>query len=368
LKSLIVEDHDDTRDMLAAVLKSRGHSVSAHCDAESALHSMQGSRIDLILLDLSLPKMDGLSFCKAVRAMPACADAVIVMCTGRGQTEDLNAALEAGADDYLVKPLNPDELATRIVIAENRVKHRAARRENELKLHALSAQLVVAEEQERRRLAGQLHDGIGQNLGWVKIQLSALKARTQEPESVTTLIDITKTLDTVIQQTRSLTFEISPPILYEMGLEPALEWLTEHFQSRFGLPCSFEFTGSASRLSSDVAVVLFQAVRELLFNVVKHAKAKHATVAVQRDAAWIMIAVSDDGIGIDLATSTRPIEKLSGFGIFSIRERLTYLGGALEVDSGRGKGTRIVLKAPFQATQRLATVRPTDIKMPEKSK
>jgi signal transduction histidine kinase len=348
LNTLIIEDHHDTRELLADALKRRGHSVVECGDGQEGLRAAQKTIFPLVLLDLSLPVMDGLDVCRSLRHLPGWDDSVILVCTGRDHHDCLHLALKAGADDYLMKPYDENELSIRLSIAENSVRQRNMRREGEAKLHALAAQLTVAQEQERRRLAAELHDSVGQNLSWVKIRLSELRTKKMSAECAPITDDISRTLEKIIQETRSLMFEISPPILYEMGLEAALEWLTEHVQARFGLKCSFEFSGSPTRLSSQFAVMLFQSVRELLINVVKHAKAKSATLSIKRKDDWIWITVADDGIGMDLARSTRRIEKLSGFGIFSIRERLNYMGGNLEIDSNTGCGTKIVLKAPVK--------------------
>ena len=350
MKTLVVEDHPDTRAILVEMLSTRGHTVIESADGSNALLEAKRDVFDFVLLDLSLPDLDGLDVCRSLRALSGWNDSMILACTGRNPHESLQAVLNAGADDYLVKPFASDELAIRITIAENGMRQRASRRENEVKLHALAGRLVVAEEQERRRLASELHDSVGQNLGWLKIRLSELRTKAVTAECAPIMQEMSGTLDKIIQETRSLTFEISPPILYEMGLEAALEWLTEHFQSRFGLECLFEFSGSVTPLSTQIAVLMFQSVRELLFNVVKHAKAKSANVAVQRKDGRISIIVTDNGIGMDLASSTRRIEKFSGFGIFSIRERLAYIGGSLEVESVRGRGTTITVRAPIKTT------------------
>lgn len=135
-----------------------------------------------------------------------------------------------------------------------------------------------------------------------------------------------------------------------MGLEAALEWLTEHFQERHKLKCAFHFAGSPSGLSTDVAVTLFQSTRELLFNVVKHAGAKEAAVTISKANGQLSIIVSDDGKGFNLLATTHRIEKMSGFGIFSIRQRLHFIGGDLNIRSDKKQGTQITMTAPLSDT------------------
>jgi signal transduction histidine kinase len=142
--------------------------------------------------------------------------------------------------------------------------------------------------------------------------------------------------------TRSLTFELSPPILYDLGLEPALEWLAEHVQSEHHIEVSFRDDGASKALDDDIRVTLFKAAREALFNVVKHARAGKAEVALSRCGDSIEVRIRDDGIGFD------PAEHDEGFGLFSVRERLQQLGGHVGIDSRPGHGTCITLRAPLR--------------------
>ena len=149
-----------------------------------------------------------------------------------------------------------------------------------------------------------------------------------------------------LQDSRSLIFQLSPPILYELGFIPAVEWLVEQFQARHDsirFCCNTE--GLKLDLPLDTRIILFQSTRELLYNIVKHAEAKNAQVSVEQDFNCIRIVVSDDGKGYDMHRTTKD----SGFGLFSIHERLIHFGGQLEITGDAGKGTRVVISAPLKA-------------------
>jgi signal transduction histidine kinase len=152
----------------------------------------------------------------------------------------------------------------------------------------------------------------------------------------------------VIQITRSMTFEISPPVLYELGFEPAVGWLTGQFQKQYGVVCAFESDGSPKPMTDDTSIILFQSVRELLANVRKHAKARKVSITSTREGNAVRIAVEDDGIGFDPDELTQKITKNEGFGLFNLRERLSYLRGNIDIDSSRGQGTAITLTAPLK--------------------
>jgi signal transduction histidine kinase len=175
------------------------------------------------------------------------------------------------------------------------------------------------------------------------MKLSELQNSNSDTDLFKKLDEIQGLLDRTIQDTRNLTFKISSPILYELGLESAVEWLTEMFQEQHSIQANFIDDGKPKQLDNDVRIVLFRTVRELLFNIVKHADAKNVTVTTRRDGKNIRIHVADDGVGFDSSN----IEKRSGFGLFSIRERLDFLGGNLEIESKPGQGTRVTLAAPL---------------------
>ena len=155
-------------------------------------------------------------------------------------------------------------------------------------------------------------------------------------------------IEGAIHDTRSLIFELSPPILYELGLEPAVEWLVERLEERVGIAGTFQGDRAAKPLAQDLQVALFQAVRELLENVGKHARATRFEVTLARDGQRIRMQIEDDGVGFDPAVlSSSPPGK--GYGLFNIKERLGLLGGTLEIESNPGAGTRVLLSAPLAA-------------------
>ncbi len=215
-------------------------------------------------------------------------------------------------------------------------------------LRSLASDLSLAEERERRRIATMLHDHIGQTLAISKIKLGALLGRSDDADIINSLKELREHIDLAIQYVRSLTFELSPPILYELGLEAALEWLAEQVHEQHHIQYEFENDLQPKPISEEVRIFLFTAVRELLINVVKHAKASKVKITVRRIGENVAIHVADDGIGFNASRMTYYLDENKGFGLFSIRERLTHLGGQVEIRSQRGRGTRIVLLAPLK--------------------
>lgn len=214
-------------------------------------------------------------------------------------------------------------------------------------LRSLAAELSLAEERERRRIATILHDHIGQILAMSKIKLGSLIESSVSSAEGASIREIRGYVEQAIDYTRSLTFELSPPVLYAFGLEAALEWLSEEITEQFGIGCEFEDDGQSKPLSEEMQVFTFTAVRELLANVGKHANATRAKITARRINRSLVIHVADDGIGFNPSKLRSHLYRNQGFGLFSIRERIRHLGGQMEVKSIKGRGTRVILEQPL---------------------
>lgn len=218
-------------------------------------------------------------------------------------------------------------------------------------LRRVTSDLLQTQEKERRRIATDIHDRIGQALAVAKIQLGALQAMLQDPSAAASVDEIRALVTQIIQDTRTLTFELSPPVLYELGLQAAIEWLAETVQKQSGL--SVDVTGNQEdeRLDTGRRVFLFQAVRELLFNVIKHANAQNVQVQLSNAPEHVTIKVSDDGRGsASLTMASQDSDQDHGFGLFSIREQLHHYGGQLTFESEVGKGACATIRMPLEIT------------------
>ena len=220
--------------------------------------------------------------------------------------------------------------------------------EYQKRLKSLTAQITMNEEKERKRLAEYLHDQIGQELFVIKIKLEQLQDSLSYDEDLKILSDLSNNLIHTIDKTRSLTFELSPPILYQLGLEAALEWLAESTYLQYNVVVSFEDDKQEKPLDEEVKIFLYRAVRELLTNVAKHAQTQNAKVSIEKDNTHIRICVEDNGVGFIPLSKHSSKEKNKGFGLFSIKERLDQLGGYLEIKSLDGRGTQVSLTVPLK--------------------
>ncbi|MDY6954702.1 MAG: sensor histidine kinase [Thermodesulfobacteriota bacterium] len=216
------------------------------------------------------------------------------------------------------------------------------------KLRSLRSELALAEERERRRIALEVHDRIGQNLAFAKMRLKTIPSAPSSDEAAKAISDVLKLIDDTIRHTRELVSEIASPALYELGLLPAVELLAQQTQERHGIVVTVSDDGKPKPLSHDLRVLLYQALRELLVNTVKHAQAASADVSIAGNGDHICIKVEDDGRGFDPERTVATAVKRGSYGLFSIKERLQPLGGSLHLDSRPGQGTRAALEAPLE--------------------
>lgn len=217
------------------------------------------------------------------------------------------------------------------------------------RLRSLASELSLTEERQRRQIAGLLHDGACQNLALLKMELQGL-CQDMNPSQRGPFDRICDSLTTTMDDLRNLTRDLSPPTLYLAGLEAAIESLLEdQVQAKHGIHYTLEVDPGVLPKADDLRVLLFQCVRELLINVVKHARAGLVRVTIKDRGPYVQVRVSDNGVGFDVQAVEATMSQAGGFGLFSIRERLELIGGRLRIQSRRGRGSRLTLTVPLEA-------------------
>jgi signal transduction histidine kinase len=209
------------------------------------------------------------------------------------------------------------------------------------RLRTLMADLLLAEEHERRQLATDLHDGLSQTIALTRIKLSALRL-SMKGKLAKPLDEIEGLVDQTNRAARAISFELSPPILHDLGFQPAVQWLVENIQSRYGIEIVLKDDGLPKPADEKTRVILFRSIRELLINAAKHAGARRVQVCLEREEDHLKAAIEDDGIGME-----SEVVAARGSGLFSIRERLNHVGGSMRIESAPGKGTKVLLSAPL---------------------
>lgn len=231
---------------------------------------------------------------------------------------------------------------------------RVARRTEQLaaaneRIRRLAAEVVMAEQRERERIAQRLHDDLQQRLYAVQMRIPLLRQAhaNDKPERVRQgFADLEHWMAGAVRLTRQITIDLSPPVLKGEGLPEALDWLVDQMAEMHDLEVIVKGSAKSDPDSRKLRILLFQSVRELLFNVVKHAGVKHALVLLAEDEGQLRIEVIDDGVGFDPGEIEISAPSLENFGLAEIRERLALVDGSLAIDSKPGTGTRVTIRVP----------------------
>jgi PAS domain S-box-containing protein len=213
------------------------------------------------------------------------------------------------------------------------------------KLKDLNTELTLAEEKERRRIAENLHDSLGQTLSLVYIKLSSIMNGKTDPQLQQTLNEISELLKNAIAESRILTYDLSPPVLYELGLIPAFKWKLEQIGEKCNIETILISECEKIDIKKEFKILVYRIVAELLNNVIKHAFADLVELQVKRTKEFYYITVRDNGIGF-IKKRSNMVTLKGGFGLMSITERLENIKGNMEIKSGKGKGTKVTVRIP----------------------
>jgi PAS domain S-box-containing protein len=217
------------------------------------------------------------------------------------------------------------------------------------RLKTLASELLLAGERERRRIAVGVHDQIGQQLALLKLELQSLGELVSDNSVCSSLDKTCGLMDQIIGDARSLPFELSNPVLYEIGVDAAVEsWIGQHIPKESRLKYKVISKPSPMKPEVETSIVLFGVIRELLTNIVKHANANMLQVHIQESGQTIQVSIEDDGIGFEWPKLDSPIGETGGFGLFNARERIEYLGGSFEIKSKPGQGTCVRISVPVK--------------------
>ncbi len=295
---------------------------------------------EIILLDLLMPEMDGFEVTNILKNDEDTKRIPILLISALGQDTDIRIkGLNTGADSFLTKPFNQFELVAQVNVL---LKIKNA----EELLRKLNMQLSKAEEQERRRIAENLHDSLGQTLSIAFMNLSSLVNENLSPDIHEKILETSDIIHKAITETRTLTYDLSPPILYELGLVPAIKWQLDQIKAASNIKSEVTDINSNGSLSKDIEVVLYRIVKELLSNIVKHSEANFVSVEAFTENQDYFLVVKDNGKGFDYQPKIN-VSRKGGFGLLSIKERLASFGGKLEIDSKKGKGTKAIISIPI---------------------
>lgn len=215
-------------------------------------------------------------------------------------------------------------------------------------LATLSNELTMAEEKAKRHLAITLHDKLGQSLILANFKNNELNKKVKKPEHKKIISEISDFLGDAINESRNITYELSPPVLYEMGLVPAINWKLDEIEKNNNIKTSLINRSKSYEIDKRGQIILYRSISELLQNVIKHSKADKVNVSFRLLTNDYRITVSDNGVGFDFKSIRKKVLAQKKFGLFSIMERIKYIGGRVEIDAKHRRGTKIIINMPIK--------------------
>jgi signal transduction histidine kinase len=380
-KVLLVNDDSASLLALASLLSDTAdYQVITARSGEEALRHVLKHDFAVILLDVSMPSMDGFEAAEAIHSHPRSASVPIIFVTAHYADEIHRLkGYQRGAVDYLFTPIIPQILQTKVAVfvelakknlqlqhqkreleqlnrelqaqrqldlqhINERKQAEEALRQSQEELRQLASYQEQIKEDERKRIAREIHDDLGQNLLALRIDIAMLHARTgaTHPRLNKRVHDVLDQIDNTMKAMRAIINNLRPTVL-DLGLNAAIEWQVKEFRRRTGIDCELVMDDMELMVDDNRATALFRILQESLNNVFRHARATKARIEVRAESGRLYMRVSDNGIGMFPGCR----RKANSFGLVGIKERVSTLGGQFDVDTAENKGTALTVSIPL---------------------
>ena len=361
---LLVDDEPKNVLALEALLEPLGQNLLSARSGEEALRLVLHHNPAVIVLDVRMPGMDGFETARLIRARERSSHIPIIFLTGVSmEMESAFRGYEVGAVDYLMKPVVPEVLRSKVsvfvelhrknaVLAGEIAERKLAEerlRESEAQLRALAARLISIREEERARIAREIHDELGQVLTGLKMDVMWLgKQLDKDQQPLVARIETMRLLiDSTVQVVRRISTGMRPEILDDMGLVAAIGWQTKEFQKRLGIRCRAELPAEPAHLGSALSTAVFRIFQEILTNIARHARAGSVSVQLKISRERLTLKVTDDGAGM----AESAVHARKSLGLLGMRERAQLFGGEVSFHGSPGHGTTVSLSVPLPYSQ-----------------
>jgi signal transduction histidine kinase len=353
---LIIDDDAISRETLSAILAGSGYSIQCAASGAEGLKNAPRFNPDVILLDVMMPGMNGFEVCRSMRKDPSLAEVPIIMVTALDDRDSRLAGLEAGADDFLSKPYDSMELEIRLRSLKRVARYRhlveertkldevnqlLQQRNEELKL--LSGKVIEIQETERRRLAMELHDEIGQQLTGLNIILKDTASDHEEGLRAKCQLALA-VANQLLSQVRELSLDLRPAMLDDLGLVAALDWLFKRFTRQTKITVLHNLNPvDERRFPHLIETAAFRLVQEALTNVARHAEVNEVTVTLDFEPDLVKVTVLDSGKGFDMAS----LSPGTSTGISAMGERVSWAKGKFQISTSPNEGTLVEAVFPL---------------------
>lgn len=343
---LMVDDQPSKLLSYEVILGELGENLIKATSGKEALEYLLKNDIAVVLMDVSMPELDGFELAEMIRQHPRFQKTAIIFISAVHLTDlDRLKGYQRGAVDYISVPVIPELLRAKVTVFAE--LHRRAHQLQTLngELRRLSVRLITMQDEERRRIARELHDGLGQELVAAKMLLHRAIQQNSEAVRKEAAIDAAEIIDRGIQQVRSMSHLLHPPLLDEVGLVSALRWFLEGFSQRSGIETAIDVEPvEFARLTSDLETAIFRIIQESLSNVLRHSKAHKAWVTLSVKDGLVVATVRDDGRGINNRVAQQQPGSI-GIGISGMGQRAKEFGGELRLAEAH-PGTLVEIVMP----------------------
>ncbi len=351
IQLLVVEDSELDYDLLLALLARGGLPVRARrVEDEAGMRAVfRDGPVDVVVTDHGLPRFDSFSAIAVAKSHDP--DLPVIVVSGETSEELAVALLKSGADDFILKArlfrVGP-ALTRSLQAARERRAGRdaaAALEQSETRLRALTRHLETIKEEERHRIAREIHDDIGATLTALRFELVGLaRQAATRPELTPRLTAMLGLLEQAVAASHRIQHNLRPPVL-DAGLVAALQWLVRNFATRTSLSATFESNREDLPLPAECAAAMYRVVQESLSNISKYAQAQRVSVQLFAATGEVTLEISDDGVGFDPGM----LQATPGFGLRGLIERARGFGGWAEISSAPGRGTTVMFSVPTDA-------------------
>ena len=346
---LIVDDEPIVMENLEALLTAMGYTVSGKAFSGEMAVSMAARLLpDLIIMDIVMPgKMDGIDAAQEIRRA---SDIPVIFMTAHTDTELMEKAKYSKPYGYVIKPFQAAQIRSAIEIALTQKKTVKALKASQAKIRSLSAHMLETQEQERKRISMALHDQLGQALSLLRVRIDAVCRKLPEtlPDQQKECREISAYVKQIIEDTRRLSWELSPRILEDLGLSAGLKWLIEEAGKHLRVKTELHIQEIDHLFPAETRIRVFRIFQEAVSNIIKYAQAGRITVVARKTGDMVQFSIKDDGKGF-AATHILALDSTEkGLGLATMEEWVNMLGGEFDVVSRKGEGTEIRFSVPTQ--------------------
>src|SRR5438067_1163611 len=343
-KILLVDDEPKSLFALQELLSTLGQNLMIAQSGEEALRLALKNDFAVILLDVRMPGIDGFETARLIRNRERSRLTPIIFLTAASDDmPSMFRGYEVGAVDYLLKPVVPEILKSKVLVFVDLFRKGERLRESEDKLRRLAAHLISVREEERAHIAREIHDELGQVLTGIKMEVTWLAKRLREKPLIEKTDSMCKLIDTTVQTVRKIATGLRPEMLDDMGLIAAVGWQAKEFQKRTGIRCRAKLPPEV-KLDIDISTTMFRIFQEILTNVARHSRATRVDIELIVNEDRVGLEVTDNGVGI----ADSDLNGKKSLGLLGMHERALLFGGEVRITGTPGHGTRVSVSIPVK--------------------